>query len=211
MEKKVSFSKDTKEYDGCSSNILEIYKIISGYFNIPFINVKKIGVLQETLDNLSIKNYRSMILTIRIRTKILEKEPILPIKSYEDCISICKNTKILYDCLHNLNNAVDALNTKIGHENQPQIDMEEDEYIIQTTNDIDDEEKILRLKWEKKCDELYCTKRFCCLDKKIKLKKRNSTSLIRKGSREYSLVIDNNNIESVKKLINIVIVVQCHL
>ena len=82
--------------------------------------------------------------------------------------------------------------------------MEEDEYIIQTTNDIDDEEKILRLKWEKKCDELYCTKRFCCLDKKIKLKKRNSTSLIRKGSREYSLVIDNNNIESVKKLINIV-------
>ena len=73
MEKKVSFAEGTKEYDGCSLNMLEVYKVFSGYFNIPFLNVKKIGISQETIDGLSIKNYRSMILTIRIKGKILEK------------------------------------------------------------------------------------------------------------------------------------------
>ena len=204
MEKKVSFAEGTKEYDGCSLNMLEVYKVLSGYFNIPFLNVKKIGISQETIDGLSIKNYRSMILTIRIKGKILEKEPILPIKSYKDCISVCKNRKILYECLNNLNKSIDALNTKVEHMIQPELDIQEDEYTIQNANDIDDEEKLLRLQWEKRCNEIYCAKRFCCLDRKSKVKKNNSTSLIRKGTRDYNLVVNNNHTENIKKLINII-------
>ena len=50
MNKKVHFSIDSKDFDGCRKTTEECYKLINAFFNKSTIYHKKIGKTQDEMD-----------------------------------------------------------------------------------------------------------------------------------------------------------------
>ena len=195
MTKKVSFAEDAKSFDGSRCDVIECYKIISGFFNIPSMNNEKVGLSQEVIDRLIENDQVCRIRTLmRLSTKIISRKLIIKVKSSEDCLKVCSNKEILHACLDNLKRTVLTISSADVDEEQKSAIMNID----------DEEEKSLREFWEKKCGNRSCREKLCCLDKKTLQRKKRKSSLIRSGTRDYGLSIEPCHLNGVMELTAII-------
>ena len=199
MNKKVHFSIDSKDFDGCRKTTEECYKLLNAFFNKSTIYHKKIGKTQDEIDSmLKTKighgNDSFYLKNFIKATKTGECDILLPIKTSADCFdAVNGNLEIINYCIDNLKNALENFRRKkIEKLKEDEFELLDKKRILET----DDE-------WDKTCNSDICYNRKCCLDKKIQLNKRNNVSLIRSGGRDCNFAFPVEYSIWILKLINI--------
>ena len=202
--KKVKFDDSVKTFDGSSPKYIEMYKIIASYFNDE-PKYFRIGKTNDDIDKLryiyenntvsSLYSSFSKFLKHEITSRKSYKENLLPnikLKTYKDCIIIANNNvDTIIRCIFNLKQSKKSVNNKYKEKS-------EDEKLRYLDNKYEFDEI-----WDKKCSRYYCYDSDCCLTKKTLLRKNYKLSLIRSGSRDYSLSIDIDYVNHIDKLIEI--------
>ena len=181
MSKRVQFSNDAKDYDGSSYVTEECYKIVNSFFNKSTIYHKKIGKTQEEIDEV-LRNNVTFSPTYCVKqfvktTKTGKCDILLPIQSAEDCINAAGgDISLIYACIGNLNRALE--NIKEKKIEKFRRTMEEP---VRRKLEVDCE-------WDKTCTADVCYNRYCCYDKKMKMKLKENVSIIRSGGRDCNCV-----------------------
>ena len=196
---KVKFSVCSKSYDGSSPMKDEIYSLIGSFYGIRENNIKKIGMSSEDIDkciSLYLNNKKtteglSDFLRMIIKSKKISSDKLHPVLTVLDVVKYDYFTIVgaIENLKSALSNAMDKIKEKLINEheelNNPVKYREKDE------------------EWERTCGAPVCYERRCCLDKKAKRKCNYKTSLIRTGSRDYSLMLSIDNIDNIRKLIDL--------
>lgn len=182
MSKRVQFSNDAKDYDGSSYVTEECYKIVSAFFNKSTIYHKKIGKTQEEIDE-ALRNNVTFSPTYCVKQFVKAKKTgkcdiLLPIQSADDCINaVGGDISIIYACIGHLNRALENIKEKRIEKFRKFISEEP----ITRKLEVDDE-------WDKTCTADVCYNRYCCYDKKMKMKLKENVSVIRSGGRDCNCV-----------------------
>jgi hypothetical protein len=182
MSKRVQFSNDAKDYDGSSCATEECYKIVSAFFNKSTIYHKKIGKTQEEIDE-ALRNNVTFSPTYCVKQFVKAKKTgkcdiLLPIQSADDCINaVGGDISIIYACIGHLNRALENIKEKRIEKFRKFISEEP----ITRKLEVDDE-------WDKTCTADVCYNRYCCYDKKMKMKLKENVSVIRSGGRDCNCV-----------------------
>lgn len=197
MSKKVHFSIDSKDFDGCRKTTEECYKLINAFFNKSTIYHKKIGKTQDEIDSMlktksMFGNHSYYIKNFIKATKTGECDILLPIKTPSDCFdSVNGNVEIIHYCIENLKNALENFRRK-------KLDKIKDEFEPYRNKILEKDDE-----WDRTCNSDICYNRKCCYDKKIQLIKRNNVSLIRSGGRDCNLTFPLEYSIWIEKFINI--------
>ena len=196
MSKKVQFSNDTKDYDGSSYVTEECYKIVNSFFNKSTIYHKKIGKTQEEIDEM-LRNNVTFSPTYCIRqfvksTKTGKCDILLPIQSADDCVNaVGGDISVIYACIGHLNRALENIKEKRIEKFKRNL-----EKPIHRKLEMDDE-------WDKTCTADVCYNRYCCYDKKMKMKLSDNIAIIRSGGRDCNCVAPVEYGFLIEKLLNI--------
>jgi hypothetical protein len=190
--KKVRFSENTKIFDGSSEYIYENYKILAPMFGKKILNIKKNGISESQIYDLKMKYnkiqrkiYPKILEPFSVYIKQLIKENVCNKESFEnldeiytvqDCLKYCKSIDHIDSIIFELEEAISNI-----------IYIRDEE--INNKKEINDDVKNICEK--EGCDSSFCEE--CEFLKRIYLKKKmRKVSLIRKGSRDYSLVVPVN-------------------
>jgi hypothetical protein len=197
MSKRVHFSIDSKDFDGCRKTTEECYKLINAFFNKSTIYHKKIGKTQDEIDSMlesksEFGNNSYYIKNFIKAKKTGECDILLPIKTSSDCFdAVNGDMKIINYCIENLRNALENLRLK-------QIDKIMDGFELDKKRFLEKDDE-----WDKTCDSDICYNKKCCYEKKIQLNKRNTVSLIRSGGRDCNLTFPAEYSIWIEKFLNI--------
>jgi len=118
MNKKVHFSIDSKDFDGCRKTTEECYKLINAFFNKSTIYHKKIGKTQDEIDSMletkgKFGNNSYYIKNFVKAMKTGECDILLPIKTSSDCFdAVNGDIEIINFCIENLKNALENFRLK---------------------------------------------------------------------------------------------------
>jgi len=197
MSKKVHFSIDSKDFDGCRKTTEECFKLINAFFNKSTIYHKKIGKTQDEIDSMletksKFKNDSYYIKHFIKAKNTGECDILLPIKTSSDCFdAVNGDIEIINFCIENLKNALENFRLK-------KIEQMKDEFDPDRKRILEKDDE-----WDKTCNSDICYNRKCCFDKKIRLNKRNNVSLIRSGGRDCNFSFPLEYSIWIEKLLNI--------
>ena len=194
---KVKFSPCSKRYDGSSPKQDCLYSLIGYYYGISEKNIKKIGMTSEEIEEiiaLYVKIRKtteglSPYLRKWIKSKKISSDKVLPLRTIQDLQSYDYRT--ILSAIENLKWAVGNAMCKTK---EKLVDQQEE-----LKNPLKHREK--DEEWERTCRLAECYDRRCCLDKKAARKRAYKTSLIKSGSRDYSLMLSIDNIDMITRLI----------
>jgi hypothetical protein len=193
MIKKIRFSDDCKDYDGCHEITKLCYEIINGFFNKPTIYHKRIGKSQKEIDEMledKETHHSFFIKDFVVSKKTGECDIILPIQTSEDCFdAVNGNMDVIYACIANLENALENIKEK---KNESPVVVSDKFFSIEYDSE-----------WEQTCTADVCYKKKCCLDKKASLKIIKKVSLVRSGGRDCNCTISIEHEFWVKKFLEL--------
>jgi hypothetical protein len=189
---RVRFSLSSKNHDGSLPITDSVYSLFGSFYGIREKNIKKIGMRQEEIDK-CISLYLchkkttdglSVFLRTIIKSKKISSDIMSPLSTVQDVVKY--DSFIIETAINNL---------KLALENAIDLMKEPEEMSSPLKSREIDEE------WERTCHAPVCYDRRCCLDKKAEKKRVCKTSLIRTGSRDYSLMLSAKDTDHIRKLI----------
>lgn len=203
MKKAVRFAEKTKVFDGSSKETYDNYKVLASILGRKIFNIKKKGIEEREIEELKLrynktqkKIYPQILQPFSLYIKKAIKENVCNKESFETLNDI----NCVEDCINYCNNSIEQIDSII-------FDLEDaisNIIYIRENEDINNcIEKDSRCERED-CDS-SCAE--CVFLRKVYLKNSlRKVSLIRKGSRDYSLSVPVNfNFEmylrSVKELL----------
>ena len=194
---KVKFSPCSKHYDGSSPKQHSLYSLIGSGLGLREMEIKKIGMTSEEIEKIAafyVENRKtteglSFYLRILIKSKKISSDKVLPLRTIQDVQNYSYGT--ILSAIENLKWAVGNAMCKT---NEKLVDQQEE-----LKNPLKHREK--DEEWERTCRLAVCYDRRCCLDKKAARKRAYKTSLIKSGSRDYSLMLSIDNIDMITRLI----------
>ena len=193
---KVQFSTDSKNFDGCSEETFQKYKLFASFFDSE-IDVKYIGISFDSIDNFMKKNESlhmnnndlSTYLKTNIKKiKIARNYKIPRISNANDILKVTNyNYSLIKTCIEELKHA------KERYEFKKQESSEDDE-------DSDSVEEFDEI-WDKVCEfKGKCRTKVCCMDIKSKSRMTAKISLMSNICRDYPCSLNINDFKVVEKL-----------